>query len=356
MRPLRIRALSMDVTGTLVSFRGTLEQHYLGSAEKCGVELPSTMLPIGPAFRQAYKEISQSTSFVHTSQTALPCNACATVQHTYDLVDDHWSTVIPPHMRFVCWSTAYPCFGHDKISGKEWWRQCVLRSFDLAGATMTEAQQDSVFQRIYSVFGSQAAYERFEDALPFLHWAHRNKITCGLLSNADDRYRKDIIEQAVLTVWRPVLTHWCYFYTPSGDSILPMLELTHDEIHFQCFSKELGVEKPDSRFFLAALKEAEASLSMFFSSDDETCTMLRDDPLLPSQVLHIGNDFAKDFEGARRAGMHAILLDRYNETELAAEWRRRGAVVVKDLLDVVEFLGRCNCALGPNTAGDNFLR
>jgi hypothetical protein len=71
---------------------------------------------------------------------------------------------------------------------------------------MTEAQQDNVFQRIYSVFGSQAAYERFEDALPFLHWAHRNKITCGLLSNADDRYRKEIIEQAVLVAWRPVLT------------------------------------------------------------------------------------------------------------------------------------------------------
>lgn len=66
----------------------------------------------------------------------------------------------------------------------------MTRSFELAGATMTEAQKDSVFQRIYSVFGSQAAYERFDDALPFLHWANRRQITCGLLSNADDRYSK----------------------------------------------------------------------------------------------------------------------------------------------------------------------
>jgi putative hydrolase of the HAD superfamily len=53
---------------------------------------------------------------------------------------------------------------------------------------MTVQQQEIVFQRIYSVFGSQAAYERFDDALPFLHWADRNNIMCGLLSNADDRY------------------------------------------------------------------------------------------------------------------------------------------------------------------------
>jgi hypothetical protein len=60
MRPVRIRALTMDVTGTLVSFRGSLSQHYLGSAEKCGIELPQAA-PIGPAFRKAYKEVSRGT-------------------------------------------------------------------------------------------------------------------------------------------------------------------------------------------------------------------------------------------------------------------------------------------------------
>ena len=131
----------MDVTGTLVSFRGSLSQHYLGSAAKCGVDLPPDA-PIGPAFRQAYDEVSRR----------------------------------------------YPCFGSDKVSGKDWWRECVLRSLELAGAHTTEQQKEVVFQRVYSVFGSQAAYERFDDALPFLHWAYRNDIACGLLSNADDRY------------------------------------------------------------------------------------------------------------------------------------------------------------------------
>ena len=134
----------MDVTGTLVSFRGSLETHYLGSAEKCGVNIETLQKPIDKAFHQAYKEVSHR----------------------------------------------FPCFGHDLITGKEWWKYCVQRSLELAvgNSNITEAQSEKVFQRIYSVFGSQVAYERFDDAIPFLRWAHRNRISCGLLSNADDRY------------------------------------------------------------------------------------------------------------------------------------------------------------------------
>lgn len=126
-----------------------------------------------------------------------------------------------------------------------------------------------------------------------------------------------------------------------------MLGLTADELQFQCFSKDYGMEKPDSRFFIAAMKQAEHSFSAFSENCDNSIT--ESDPLLPSQVLHVGNDFTKDFEGARRAGMHAVLLDRYDEKELAEEWRRRGVIVLKDLLDVVEFLGRSNCVLGNGT-------
>jgi putative hydrolase of the HAD superfamily len=277
----------MDVTGTLVSFRGTLEDHYLGAARKCGVEIAddvsdddddedddsgngngdkvggsisTSSYRFAEAFRLAYKETSLK----------------------------------------------YPCFGADEMSAKEWWRLCVLRSFELAGAHLSEHQQDVVFQRIYSTFGSHAAYEVFPDALPFLRWAQRHGVVCGVLSNADERY---------------------------GDSILPMLGLTPDELQFQCFSKDLGIEKPDARIFLSAMKHSRPWLPS-------------KDVLLPSEVLHIGNDFAKDFEGAKRAGMHTVLLDRYEQTDLADEWKRRGAQVFQDLVDVVEFLGRSNCQLG----------
>jgi FMN phosphatase YigB (HAD superfamily) len=150
------------------------------------------------------------------------------------------------------------------------------------------------------------AYEVFPDAIPFLNWANRHGLVCGVLSNADERY---------------------------GDSVLPMLGLTHDELQFQCFSKDLKLEKPDARVFMAAMHKGEPFLAT-------------SEPIDPSCVLHIGNDFHKDFEGSRRVGMHGVLLDRYKEYELADEWRRRGAPVFRDLLDVVEFLGRSGCQLG----------
>lgn len=259
IKPKRVRMITMDVTGTIVSFRGTLEQHYLGAASKCGVHNVDAS-KITKAFHQAYKETSDQ----------------------------------------------FPCFGGDTITAKQWWKECVLRSFRYAGCHMDEQTEDMIFQRIYSTFGSNATYEIFPDARPFLEWAKRRGLVCGVLSNADERY---------------------------GDSILPMLGLTHDELRFQVYSKDVKMEKPDARVFLTTMN---CGVS-FLPCKDE---------IEPAHVLHIGNHFHKDFEGARQVGMHAVLLDRYGEDELAGEWRRRGAPVFKDLLDVVEFLGRSDCKLG----------
>jgi len=259
LRPKRIRMITFDVTGTIVSFRGTLEEHYLGAADKLGVHNVDSS-KFTDAFSQAYRETSK----------------------------------------------LHPCFGGDEMTAKEWWRQCVLKSFYYAGVTMDSHTAEMLFQRIYSTFGSINAYEVFPDAIPFLNWANRHGLVCGVLSNADERY---------------------------GDSVLPMLGLTHDELQFQCFSKDLRLEKPDPRVFVAAIHKGEAFLAT-------------NEPIEPSNVLHIGNDFQKDFEGARRVGIHGVLLDRYKEDELAGEWRRRGAPVFRDLLDVVEFLGRSGCTLG----------
>lgn len=271
--PRRIRVITSDVTGTLVSFRGSLSEHYLGSAKKCGIEIPEDKR-FERAFKQAYEETCR----------------------------------------------AYPCFGSDELSAKEWWKIVVLKSFDLADTKMTRNQAENVFQRIYSIFGSLVAYEKFNDALPFLGWAKRKNLICGVLSNADERY---------------------------GDSILPMLGLTHDELQFQCYSKDLGLEKPDPRCFQEAMRVAERVLyDQHMIASGSNRNIHEEDPLLPSQVLHIGNDFVKDFEGARRAGMHAVLLNRYHEHERASEWKRRGAIVLDDLIDVVEFLGRSNCRFG----------
>jgi putative hydrolase of the HAD superfamily len=169
-----------------------------------------------------------------------------------------------------------------------------------------------------------------------------------------------------------------------GDSILPMLGITHDQVKFQCFSKDYGYEKPDSRFYSKAMERSEHELlaALACQNNESNNTQhhqqyprtldMSNDPLLPSQILHVGNDYTKDFEGARRAGWHAVLLDRYDEADLASEWKRRGAIVLTgksllsslcylvmcfvvprnfsipltDLMDLCEFLGSSHCKLG----------
>lgn len=274
----RIRVISCDVTGTLVSFLGKIEDHYGNAARTCGIELPSHKISqIGKCFNEAYKETSN----------------------------------------------AHPCFGNHAISAKEWWRICVTRSFELVDVPMTEPERNMVFQRIYSKFGSHAAYGAFPDAIPFLKWCHRRGIATGVISNADERY---------------------------GDSILPMLGLG-DDMRFLTFSKNVGFEKPGREIFQAAMQQAEPWLGIVHLHQNADVPKLK-----PDEVLHIGNDFEKDYLGARSAGFHAALLDRYDEKELSDSWREKGAPVFKDLIDVVDFLGREQFELGPPAVGINEIQ
>ena len=86
VRPKRVRMITMDVTGTIVSFRGTLEDHYLGAARTCGIEGVDGS-KINKAFDRAYKQTS----------------------------------------------SRYPCFGGKDLTAKQWWKKCVVKSFRFAG-------------------------------------------------------------------------------------------------------------------------------------------------------------------------------------------------------------------------------
>jgi putative hydrolase of the HAD superfamily len=56
-------------------------------------------------------------------------------------------------------------------------------------------------------------------------------------------------------------------------------------------SAEVGVEKPDPAIFRAALSKAKVE---------------------PEEAIYVGDDYNNDFQGAKRAGLKAILLDRQN--------------------------------------------
>lgn len=79
------------------------------------------------------------------------------------------------------------------------------------------------------------------------------------------------------------------------------------------YSQEVGVNKPDPRIFLVALKRGGCA---------------------PDEAIHVGNTYEEDVLGARSVGATPVLVDRHNERPDADCPR------VRDLQGVIDFLGR----------------
>lgn len=108
-------------------------------------------------------------------------------------------------------SQQYPCFGmHAGMHNRDWWRLVVQRSFEEAGYFYSRETGDAIFERIYSIFGSRAPYEVFDDVVPFLRWARAQGLKTGSLSNAAARYRDQIMPALGIKEVGPVETKTTY--------------------------------------------------------------------------------------------------------------------------------------------------
>mmetsp|Transcript_43947 Transcript_43947/g.171689 ORF Transcript_43947/g.171689 Transcript_43947/m.171689 type:complete len:270 (-) Transcript_43947:207-1016(-) len=230
----KLSTVTLDVTGTIIQFKGELGDIYCLAARRCGEECPD-YTKVYNGFKRSYQEMCEK----------------------------------------------YPCFGHNTMPTKEWWRRCVFMSFEYGGYHYPPTTFEQIFQRIYSAFGSTRAYQAFDDSLPFMNWIKERNIKLGIVSNETERY---------------------------GDGILPMFGFD-EAIDFTVFSKNVGVEKPDPKIFQVAARCA----------GEEN----------PSRILHIGDSLKKDYYGARSVGFRALLIDRFHSPD-AEKWRQDGIAVCRD--------------------------
>jgi len=116
------------------------------------------------------------------------------------------------------------------------------------------------FRALYDRFSDADAWHVFEDVAPSLQALKARGISLGIISNWDDRLRP----------------------------LLKALKLDH---YFQniTISCEAGVHKPSTMIF------------------EEACARLN---TKREETLHIGDSLEMDFEGARGAGLAALLLQR----------------------------------------------
>ena len=152
------------------------------------------------------------------------------------------------------------------------------------------------------------------------------KIVVGIITNSDDRV-PGILESFGLKI------NSRRFNTSSQPT---KYTSTQDDIDFVILSYDVGHEKPERRIFSAAtsmLTEIVAGNKADLPSED-------------FEKLYVGDDLEKDYDGARAAGWHALLLDRNGVMDRARgfrlgrvglqdkEGKERKVLLARSLLDV----------------------
>lgn len=157
----------------------------------------------------------------------------------------------------IMWSK-YPNFGKSKINWENWWRQVVTLTFK--GQLPGNANINCIADRLIEEFKTSKCWCTAEGCHKLVRLLRKSGMSIGVISNFDPRLN-DILQNVQL----------------------------HQNFDFIITSYEIGYSKPDRRIFKHALEKCNKSID-------------------PSECIHIGDDVKKDYEGARAAGWHALLV------------------------------------------------
>jgi putative hydrolase of the HAD superfamily len=182
---------------------------------------------------------------------------------------------------------AFPGAAADAIPRleREVWRGIVREVF--AGANLLDAfgpgRFDAYFDVVYRHFEDAGVWEVYPDVMPALAALRALDCSLGVVSNFDSRVLR-ILDGLGLAPWFSSVT----------------------------LSSEVGVTKPDPAIFVRALARHRVAASA---------------------ALHVGDSPVEDGEGARAAGLRAVLIDRSGRHA-----DRPGLVRVDSLAAVAEMM------------------
>lgn len=140
---------------------------------------------------------------------------------------------------------------------RDWWATIVRKVFE---GKMTPRALESYFEEVYELFRGPDPWNVFPDTRPSLERLRAAGFRLGVISNFDSRLHDVLAALALDSYFERVVV-----------------------------SSRCGAAKPDPAIFHHAVRTAQVK---------------------PSSAVHIGDSAREDFEGARRAGLHAILLNR----------------------------------------------
>jgi putative hydrolase of the HAD superfamily len=149
--------------------------------------------------------------------------------------------------------------GPRENDDKNWWRELVDRVIDQVAPGTNELDRDAFFEVAYSHFAEAGVWELYPDVLGVLETL-RPRFDLAVLSNFDGRLRMILEHLGVSRFFSHVF-----------------------------LSSELGADKPDPEIFRRALQLSGVG---------------------PNEILHVGDDPVRDWQGAEAAGLSVFRLDR----------------------------------------------
>ena len=189
-----------------------------------------------------------------------------TVGHHYALVGSEVGLTLDAHQLDRAFYSAWKKMpsravidGPRQNDDKDWWRELVCLVLDQVAPSLSEFDRDNFFEIAYEHFAEPGVWELYPEVTNVLEQLHP-RFQLGVVSNFDGRLR----------------------------FILQHIGISKFFTHI-FVSSEIGADKPDPEIFRRALKLID---------------------LKPNEVLHVGDDPQRDWEGASTAGLSIFRLDR----------------------------------------------
>ncbi|KAF2021531.1 hypothetical protein BU24DRAFT_417170 [Aaosphaeria arxii CBS 175.79] len=184
------------------------------------------------------------------------------------------------------------------LGAEKWWANVITKTFD---PFLKPGQQvpQALVTDLLTQFSTDRGYSLFPDVIPFFQMLRNcksrplerwkwDRTVVGIVTNSDDRV-PGILQSFGLEVGNRRF-----------DIAERVIANSQEDIDFVILSYDVGYEKPDRPIFDAAvesLKQMLAKESQGQSIED-------------FEKLYVGDEYEKDYVGAKNAGWNAIRLDR----------------------------------------------
>jgi len=264
-----IRALSLDVTGTLIRHLDPIAETYAEALTWSAFPKKISADELKPSFKKAY----------------------------FQTLSD------------------FPCFGSAVgLSSRQWWVKCVKTCLVEAGLTQhdySEKEFNRWFRRVYQHYGCPAGYVLMNDTVPFLKWATEQGYLLAVTTNTPSRTMDSVL---------PFMGLHQYFrcFTCSQDVGVEKPDqaiFDHSLEELQHFTDKIasGIIGDDRirGFDAASFNQANTVVTNKYQKirdGDQSNPALH-----PDQVLHIGDSMPADLCGPRAAGWLGMYLDRTSD-------------------------------------------